>query len=383
MLLVFLAHFWVQFVNVQGGARARSLLMWFTHLATPSFVLLSGMMLGLLRYGKGPEFVRVRDKLIDRGLFLLIICHPLIAISYLPPARSVSEPFVRHVLVTDAVGVSLILGAPIAFIVRARTRVILGLLVLLTCWSFEVFWVPEPFALRLAKEILFGRLRGEWLAYNFPLLPWFGLYLSGSGLGELMAGWRATGQFERPHRTAFAICAVALGFVFLMKVVVFMFKPKHVPDPSTALGRFFHLMSLTEKIPPAIAYLIFYGGLALAGIGVALRVEVTDWRKGRKMGLSRRWLAMLGRNSLIAFVLQSFVYYTGVFLLPKPSLPWTLLYFPATVAVLLIAVRIADRHRLNAYFSVGYSGLRERWRNQHEVRGSTLAPRSADAHITE
>ena len=79
-----------------------------------------------------------------------------------------------------------------------------------------------------------------------------------------------------------------------------------------------------------------------------------------------RCLAMLGRNSLIAFVLQFYIYFTIVHLLPKPSLIFGPAYFVVTVAVLLALTALADRYRLNQHFSVGFS----RWAGRRRERAS-------------
>jgi hypothetical protein len=64
----------------------------------------------------------------------------------------------------------------------------------------------------------------------------------------------------------------------------------------------------------------------------------------------------------VAFVIQVYVYYVGVVLLPKPPLWLSPVYFAATLAVLLALLKLCDTYRMNAYFSVGYARwARRRW----------------------
>ena len=47
-------------------------------IATPTFVILSGMLLGV-HHLAGPRFSRIQTRLIDRGLFLVLASHALVA----------------------------------------------------------------------------------------------------------------------------------------------------------------------------------------------------------------------------------------------------------------------------------------------------------------
>jgi hypothetical protein len=72
-------------------------------------------------------------------------------------------------------------------------------------------------------------------------------------------------------------------------------------------------------------------------------------------GRWRQAAAAIGRNSLIVFVLQFYVYYTAVPLLPKPPLWVAPFYFGLTVVLLYAAAKLADKHRLNSYFRIGFA----------------------------
>ena len=67
MLLVFLSHFSRHYFRPVGAQSLHEALGWFTRVATPAFVLLSGMMLGLLRYEQRGNFLPTRDKLRPRN----------------------------------------------------------------------------------------------------------------------------------------------------------------------------------------------------------------------------------------------------------------------------------------------------------------------------
>jgi uncharacterized membrane protein len=365
MLLVFLSHFSRHYFRPVGAQSIHDALAWITRVSTPAFVLLSGMMLGLLRYEQRASFFSTRDKLVDRGLFLLLVCHPLIAVGEIPAARRAGfawhAPFTMEVFVTDAIGVALIAGAFIAQRASIRERLGLGAVLLLVHWLGDVLWTPSGHSALLAlREVLSGRLHDPVLYYGFPLLPWFGVYMLGSGLGELFARWRDRGEVHRASGVALRVGLGALACVTVLKLLLLPLRSLRHGGATSWVDRLLLMGSVGEKLPPSMAYVGFYGGFALVLLSTLLAAEAADL--GRRPGLLRRWAALVGRNSLVAFVIQVYVYYVGVVLLPKPPLWLSPVYFAATLAVLLALLKLCDTYRMNAYFSVGYARwARRRW----------------------
>ena len=370
MLLVFLSHFSLRYLRVVVP-HVHAIQHWLTQMATPAFVLVSGMMLGLLRMARS-DFSRMREKLIDRGLFLLLVARPLIALAHLALVGNWRLTFLDQVFITDAVGVSLILGAVIATWVGEWGRVRLGIAVLVISWMLDALWVPGTWAAQIIKEFLFGRLLGEALLYNFPLLPWFGWYLVGSGLGTLVARAHAERGAKAAAHVAFHAAAGGAGIVIGAKAASLLLKLTHVHGLNTTAGRAISMLSLGQKIPPGVTYLFFYGAIAAVGVGLSLWWSDRVATSSRPAQATWRWLAMIGRNSLVAFVLQFYVYYTAVQLLPKPPLWFAPAYFALTVVVLSGLLAVCDRLRLNRYFTIGFAPLARRRRERRAALG--LAP---------
>jgi hypothetical protein len=100
---------------------------------------------------------------------------------------------------------------------------------------------------------------------------------------------------------------------------------------------------------------MFYSGLGVGGIlGGWLFIE----RKGYAV---LDWAAALGQTSLVMFITQSYVYYSGIYLL-RPHLSGR--FWPVWLAVSIVAVLLPSAvwHHLglNRYITVGYRYLHER-----------------------
>jgi hypothetical protein len=336
-------------------------------------MLLSGMMLGLLRAGARGDFAATREKLVDRGLFLILVCHPLIALAHVPALAEsglgVGLFSGNEIYVTDTIGVSLIVGALLPEL-TARARALLGGALLLTSWIVQVHGTPLGSVSGVLEEMLFGRIGDQVLGYSFPLVPWFGVYLLGSTFGTALAEARARRDAEAPARLAFRTSAGLLGVVFLAKLAQVYLKRHGGAGDAGTHARLLDLLSVGGKVPPSAGYLFFYGAVALALIGWLLRVEL----RGRA-GLLERFpalgaLATLGRTSLVMFVAQFFLYFTAVRVLPRPPL-WTApLYGAATIALLYALARAADAYRLNALFGVGYARFMRGWTERRRMAAS-------------
>jgi uncharacterized membrane protein YeiB len=99
--------------------------------------------------------------------------------------------------------------------------------------------------------------------------------------------------------------------------------------PEEAASALSALTSPKQKFPPGPAYLLLYGGLAMAGLGGLLRAGAAG-----RLGWLLRPASLVGRHSLTAYLLQFYVYYLGVYYARLPySALWPLL-FGGTVAVL-------------------------------------------------
>ena len=70
------------------------------------------------------------------------------------------------------------------------------------------------------KALLIGDWRGDWLAYNFPLLPWLGLYLIAAAVGRLFAQLEDRGERQRVRRGAVVLGLSGISLAMLLKLVV-------------------------------------------------------------------------------------------------------------------------------------------------------------------
>src|SRR6202008_2746048 len=147
MLFVCLAHFSDAYAR---GASGRDLdfaiLQHVAMLATPTFVLISGLLLGFL-YRTPPEAMpTLKAKLFDRGLFLLTVGHLLIAVAHVPIAGGLGAAL-QWGFITDVIGFGLLFGPALVEPTTAKTRLTLALAAYTLSWIAVVAWRPPTAAL--------------------------------------------------------------------------------------------------------------------------------------------------------------------------------------------------------------------------------------------
>jgi uncharacterized membrane protein len=347
MLLVFAGHFRDSYFRGsldEATARALEVL---TKIATPAFLLISGMMIGFLHAGREEDArARARARLADRALFLLVVARPFIALAHVP--RSGWHCF-NYVYVTDTIAVCVLAGCFFVPRMGARARAFLGALLIGLTWVAIPLWNPPLASLRrVLKDVVFGFERADSLLYTFPLLPWLGVYLMGSCLGDRL-GRSPPGASAR---TFFLTGAAATATALAAKVAWWMRPHDAGVDGHSLLT---HLTSPLQKEPPGPAYLAFYGGIALVLVAALLALEA----RGR-LAAPRRALAVLGRASLFAFVVQYYVYYVGLYLLhPRPSGTWPIV-LAGSIGFLWALAALWIRRDCNRFFTLGLSPLPRR-----------------------
>jgi amino acid adenylation domain-containing protein len=344
MLLVFLAHFADAYL-APAGDRTLLFLARFTMLASPTFMVVSGMMLGLLHATQGERFPAIRDRLTGRALFLLLVGHPLVALAFLGV-----DADVRHlVLITDAIAVSLLVGTRLVTRMGARQRLLLGALLFMASWVAALAsHPPVGSTLHVLQATFLGTREPLPRTWNFPLVPWLGVYLAGSALGQRLgesvrAGDRAGGMALVRRVGAWCLAAGLLGAALrtLLRVT-------QLGDSTAWLGGAVALTTPWQKYPPGPTYLLFY-----AGCGLLLLVGLDAAEARGLLGRYRAWAERMGRHSLFTFLLQ-FVLYFG--LLAPLGLPFTRawpLLFVATVLVIGTAVAAWERSGYGRWLTVG------------------------------
>jgi uncharacterized membrane protein len=367
MLFVFLSHFWA--IYAQSSAKRYHIIGFLTLVASPAFVWISGMLLGILHHRNRAQFAGTRDRFIDRGLFLVLVAHPLIAITMWFRSRGYNpySAALEKLFITDTLGICLIVGAFLVTRLSARARALLGATLLVGAWVLLIWWTPamSGWKWRL-KDVLIGDWRLKWLGFGFPPIPWLGFYLVASGAGSYAARALEEGRERNLERKAVMVGALAVLAAFILKVAVHLCLRLHLVSEDSQLMT---LGSFAGKIPPEPAYLLFFGGVSLIGLTVIMAVDRTGLGKA-----FNRWMAMFGRNSLLCFVLQFYVYYIVVLKLPRPRDAFAVPYFLATVAAMRVVVVLWDRLGLQRLVTVGYSAFAQRWRDSQSRPGSAGRP---------
>ena len=167
MLFVFLSHFgWVYFSQNGASAYLRvSALV--GQVASPAFMIISGMMLGYLYRTSGGDFAGIRAKLIDRALFLLTIGRVFILIAHIPAAGGLWAAL-HWGFMTDAIAFSLIAGSILITLLEPKERILLAVGTFAVSSWLTVSWHPHSKLLWVVQETLFGTTGLRHLVFIFP-----------------------------------------------------------------------------------------------------------------------------------------------------------------------------------------------------------------------
>jgi uncharacterized membrane protein len=312
-------------------------------IASPAYMLLSGAMLGLLQAGGRLARPDARDRLVDRALVLLVAAHAASAVLQIPYCGL--APALRLVRITDAIAVALLVCAALLPRLGAGRRASLAAALFAATWAAVGFWEPVPGSVSdTVASVLFRS------AVGFPLVPWLAVFLAGTSLGELIGNRLASARSA--EALLGLLSAACLAGASLLALLHLRVRQGGALAGST-LGAF---VSPMTKHPPSAAYLLLYGGLALAGLLLLFRLAAA--------GRARRLLweaARIGRHSLVVYVLQFGVYFSGLTLLPIPrTVPWPLA-FAGSLAVVYAIARLCESAELgNAVLTAGYPWSRRR-----------------------
>ncbi len=345
MLLVFGSHFFTVYFSQHGVLWVAWIQRLFM-IASPTFITVSGLMLGFLYKNRLLAFDSIRLKLIDRAAFLLTIGHVLIMLAQaaLPGGF---DSAIRWVYITDAIGFSIIAGSLLITRTNIRTRLLIGVLLLWVSWITTLFFHPSSAILHGIHDTLFGTLSDEKpYLVGFSLVPWFSFYLMGSCLGEVLGD-----NLNHPKRMAslvlgVAVCSVGPAIV-IKGTYMFLYHYGIIVHHEWV----YKLTNLFQKYPPGPIYFLFYGGIGMFMLFLLLR-----YREARIVKFYVSWISVLGRASLVTFIIQYYVYWVFMPNICIPAIFW-MLPLIGSVAFIYMLSYLWLRKGLNVLLTVGlYKG---------------------------
>jgi hypothetical protein len=346
MLLVCISNFaWVHLRGVPSHTLEATVLERVSMVASPTFITLSGLLLGFLYRRRPDGMPALRAKLIDRGLFMLTAGHVVIAVAHAPMANGI-QPALAWGFITDVIAVGLLVGPILVERVPPRRRLAMAGAAYTLAWVVAAGWHPETAWLGRVREYVFGPLGARLVPECFPLLPWLAVYVAATVLGQHLGSLYGAGRrLEATATVTRAALACALVAVAAKGIPLGLTRLGLVP-PSELV---WILGWPLQKQPPSPAYLGLYTALALLLLRGLLAIDEQPRR--------RSWLAVpaaLGRASLVAFVIQYYVYFTLMkWWSPAVSASWPLLLVASAGIVVGLGLMWA-RLGSNDVFSVGY-----------------------------
>jgi uncharacterized membrane protein len=347
MLFVLLSHFANEYFRGPDNEFLQDLLTEIGMVATPTFVIISGTMLGYLSVVRHGDLGRIKAKFIDRGLFYLVAGHLLISIAYWPMCESLDRSF-WACYITDVLGLCLLYGPTLVQHVGARTRVLGAVLGFFACWAAVYYWRTNSEAGLDIKMLLVGlepsTAKGALWWYVFPILPWTCVYIGSTALGERVGGLVERGRTDQVAALAKTLALGSLAISLTIAAIWRAARMTGIVQPDAA--RWLPWLSGGQKTPPGPIYLTFFGG-----VGLVLLYALIRWRSSPLWRPFLSLVGLLGRASFFVFILQYFVYVTLLYSLHmRYTWAWPL-YFLLSVAVIVGGAYVWDRSNGNRLLS--------------------------------
>lgn len=334
------------------GASLSAALIVLGFIATPTFLLLSGVVCGYMSRAVPESASEFRWRFIDRGLFLLLVAHFVLWLTHGITLHGLRNS-VGNFYMTDAVGIALVVGALIARRVDRKHLLVFGLLLFVGSWLIANSVSPRNDALRVSARLLFGigDTTEDDEGYIVPVMPYLGLFIVGIAAGVDYARRREQGIGQRQVGLfCLQLGAICMTIAVAVKLAWLAAKPQ-VPADWSAVA--YAVSSPLQKIPPGPVYALAYGGagIFLAGL-ICLLSYQGPWRRLVSA------LAVIGRASLMTFVAQYWVYYLLAEIPGGRDEPWSWLAgLPVSLVVLWLLAYAWDRALCNRFLTLGLRRL--------------------------
>jgi hypothetical protein len=262
----------------------------------------------------------------------------------------------RYLMITDAIGLSMLLSPQIVRVMSPSGRVAVACTGFVLSWVGIGLWHPSAFGGRLLRETFFGSLHPSLYVYTFPLLPWFCVDLLGTTIGGRLGNYMLKGDYTGGARWLRLVGAGSMLLGLSGRIAGIAFR--HLADGFGIEGwlraAVETLCSPHVKFPPSPVYVCFFGGLGIILLSACLEAE--------NRGLIAqviRYAASLGQTSLVMFVTQFYLFYTVLYLL-RPRLPlagaWPV-YLLLSIMIVVQIARIWHRRGYRKYLTVGLVAL--------------------------
>lgn len=349
LVFVFISHFsWTLDLHDDGAADLfRSVGM----VATPMFLMLSGLTLGMLWCASDNRRDAIQSSLLNRGTILLGAHFVISAAAVVPGTHGYWDVAFGTTFATDAIAVAAILGPLMLRYLRIGAVPLVALTLFIGSWLVIFLAQPTHPVLQVLEEILFGASPATHRAMKMsaPIVPYFAFYAIGMWVGARWLFGR-DGALLEPMDIGRRVGTAGLVCVLLAVVLNLTGELLASGELMMSADAYRALFSRYQKGPPGPAYALFYGGLAGCVCGA-----VFAFRKILRSLRLMQWFAVMGRASLPTFVIQFFVYTLIADLASMRILPLSLAYavFGGSVLVLWLIAWLWDSHSLNRYLDLG------------------------------
>jgi uncharacterized membrane protein len=351
MFFIGVSH--VSFYLINDSATLASHLRAIGFLATPNFLLISGLACGYQLAGTPTTATTLR--IVDRGLFAFLVGHLLVAGSlvYMVPPGTAFE----HVVITDSIGVLLCM-APLLKHASAQRLLWIGAAVYFFSSTVALSWQPTSNLQILLGALLFSINDGRMpdIGWVSPTIPYMGLFLVGVGLGKLISQCRRRGQAEALSVRLAAAGSIAVVAALAVNVARHFVKPFLMSR--FAQGNWADViltaMNVRHDAPPTLGYALFYGGIGVALVGflgmLPRREEASPVLRVTRLA------AVVGRASFVSYVVQQWLIdFVPIWVgfdswLTPATAP---LYLALNTVLMFWVALIWGRHKANRYMTLG------------------------------
>jgi uncharacterized membrane protein len=356
MIFVCLSHFANNYHFATGARQEGIYLFTIGLVASPTFVIVSGIVAGFMSVARKVSFARFRRKLLDRGVFLLLVGHAVLASTGALAGKGFSYAY-RIGYITDAIAIAILIGPWLVAALHPKSRLLLAAGIFGLDWCAIMFWHQNAGIYTLAKHYLIGVVDPVAAGVTFPafpVIPWFAVYLVGTVIGERVGASYARGDRREGERLLARIGMASFVFGSGAKLGLILIK-RFAPHVAQGHPSLMPLLSSYQKYPPGPTYLLFYTGAGLMIVAGVLGAE----RQGM-LSLLLNLLREIGQASLFSYVVEFHLYAVLLPMLRLHYSPFWPLLFGLSVLLLAAAAAAWNSIEGNRFLTVGIAPLLER-----------------------